>query len=126
MNDKQNAFVHEYLKDKNATQAAIRAGYSPRSAGQSAHRMMKDSEIKAAIDSGLEEAAENAQVTAEWVIERLMIEGEGKGPDTASSARVGALARLGDYLGVWAPEKRQVEVQGGLVLDLLGDEPDEG
>jgi phage terminase small subunit len=42
-------FVIEYLVDRNATQAAIRAGYSPRSAHAQAHRLLKRDDIRAAL-----------------------------------------------------------------------------
>lgn len=42
-------FATEFLKDQNATQAAIRAGFSPASARQQASRMLQDPRVKAAI-----------------------------------------------------------------------------
>ncbi|NCC69717.1 MAG: terminase small subunit, partial [Clostridia bacterium] len=46
---KQQAFVQEYLCDLNATQAAIRAGYSERTAGSQGERMLKNVEIQIAL-----------------------------------------------------------------------------
>lgn len=45
MNEKQLRFCEEYVVDHNATQAAIRAGYSPVSARQVSHRMMTNDDI---------------------------------------------------------------------------------
>ena len=45
LNARQSLFVAEYLKDKNATQAAIRAGYSQKTAGQIGHELLKKPEI---------------------------------------------------------------------------------
>jgi hypothetical protein len=42
---KQRAFVLEYLKDRNATQAAIRAGYSEASAHSQAHDLLKNPKV---------------------------------------------------------------------------------
>jgi len=53
MTDKQKRFCNEYLIDCNATQAAIRAGYSIKSAGRNADRMMKNDEIKTYIEEQL-------------------------------------------------------------------------
>lgn len=50
MTKKQKRFVEEYLIDLNATQAAIRAGYSPDTAGSIGNENLKKPEIKAAID----------------------------------------------------------------------------
>lgn len=49
MNARQKLFVEEYLKDLNATQAAIRAGYSERTAYSQGQRLLKNVEIENAI-----------------------------------------------------------------------------
>jgi phage terminase small subunit len=51
INDKQKRFCHEYIVDYNATQAAIRAGYSERSAYNIAHNLMKNDEVQSFISS---------------------------------------------------------------------------
>lgn len=53
---KQAAFVAEYPKDFNATAAAIRAGYAPRSARQQAARLLTKDDIQAALADIREEA----------------------------------------------------------------------
>jgi phage terminase small subunit len=65
---KQRRFVNEYCVDENATQAAIRAGYSENGAGQTAHNLLKLPEIKAAIAERMEELAVAASITPEWVV----------------------------------------------------------
>ncbi|MEP6968781.1 MAG: terminase small subunit, partial [Pseudomonadota bacterium] len=45
MTPKQQAFCGEYQFDGNATQAAVRAGYSPRTAYSAGHRLLKNVEI---------------------------------------------------------------------------------
>lgn len=65
---KQRRFVNEYCVDENATQAYIRAGYSQEGAGQSAHTLLKKSEIAAAIKERMEELAVAASITPEWVV----------------------------------------------------------
>lgn len=51
LNHRQLLFVMFFLKSGNATQAAIDAGYSPKSAGQVGHKLLKKVEIKQAISS---------------------------------------------------------------------------
>lgn len=51
---KQKRFCDEYLIDLNATQAAIRSGYSEKTAYSQGQRMLKNVEVKAFIDSELE------------------------------------------------------------------------
>lgn len=54
---KQQLFLTEYLIDMNATQAAIRAGYSEHSAYSCGQRMLKNVEIQAAIQQKLNDSA---------------------------------------------------------------------
>lgn len=68
LNDRQQRFVQEYCKDFNATQAAIRAGYSENGAGQSAHNLLKNSEILEAIEERKIEVAIHAKIDAAWVL----------------------------------------------------------
>ena len=49
MTPKQARFVAEYLKDLNATQAAIRAGYSEKTADRQGHRLLKNAEIQQSV-----------------------------------------------------------------------------
>lgn len=65
---KQRRFVNEYCVDENATQAYIRAGYSEEGAGQSAHTLLKKTEISEAIKERMEELAVAASITPEWVV----------------------------------------------------------
>jgi phage terminase small subunit len=55
MNNKRQAFVEEYLKDFNATRAAIRAGYSERTAYSQGQRLLKNVEVKTLISARLKE-----------------------------------------------------------------------
>ena len=48
---KQQRFVDEYLIDLNATQAAIRTGYSEKTAGQIGHELLKKPEIAIALQN---------------------------------------------------------------------------
>ena len=67
----QRLFVHEYLVDLNATQAAIRAGYSARSAAQIGQSLMLKPEIKTAIETRIAERAEKAGLTSDGVLNEL-------------------------------------------------------
>lgn len=69
LNLKQQRFVEEYLADPNGTQAAIRAGYSPRSARQHAHRMLSNADISEAISEARAELAEKTGVNPELIME---------------------------------------------------------
>jgi len=59
MTTKQEQFCLEYLKDFNATQAAIRAGYSPKTAVVTGHENLRKPDIKKKIDQLMSELIED-------------------------------------------------------------------
>lgn len=67
---KQAAFVLEYQRDFNATQAAIRAGYSKKTAGQIGEALLKKVEISNAIKDKIDKRAEKTELS----IERCLLE----------------------------------------------------
>ncbi|MFO0813571.1 MAG: terminase small subunit [Gemmatales bacterium] len=71
MNHKQERFVEEYLIDCNATQAAIRAGYSPKTADEYGRQLLGKTGVREAIQKGLAEKSNRCQVDAEWVVKNL-------------------------------------------------------
>lgn len=72
LTDKQQRFVAEYLVDLNATQAAIRAGYSARTAGSVGGENLKKPEIAAAIQAAMNKRAERTQVDADYVLRTIV------------------------------------------------------
>lgn len=66
------AFVREYLFDLNATQAAIRAGYSAKTAAQAGARLLRDVKIARAIGAAKAERARVAGLSNNMVLDRLM------------------------------------------------------
>lgn len=71
MNAKQRRFCDEYLVDCNATQAAIRAGYSPKTANEQGSRLLANANIKAYIDEHLSQMHNARTADAQEVIEYL-------------------------------------------------------
>lgn len=61
-------FAREYLVDLNATKAAIRAGYSAKTAGSQGHRLLKNVEIQALIQAGREAAAARTEITVDRIL----------------------------------------------------------
>lgn len=104
---KQQRFVEEYIVDLNATQAAIRAGYSERRASEIGYQLLQKTTVQEAISAAQQARSERTELTQDWVIEKLRREAEGRGQDTSSSARVAALKLLGLHRGMF-PKKLQV------------------
>ncbi len=71
MTKKQKRFIEEYLIDLNATQAAIRAGYSPDTAYSIGNENLKKPEIKSHIDKAMAERSKRTGVNADRVVMEL-------------------------------------------------------
>ncbi len=65
---KQRAFVEHYLIERDGTAAAIKAGYSPRSARVYASILLAKPHVRAAVEAGIVRISEKAEVTAERVL----------------------------------------------------------
>ncbi len=80
---KQRRFADEYLIDLNATQAAIRAGYSEKTAGSIGQENLKKPEIKIYIEEQLERLHNERTADAQEVIEYLtsVLRGESEGEE---------------------------------------------
>lgn len=120
LNNKQAAFVREYLIDFNATQAAIRAGYSQRTAGSQAHDLLKKPDIQAALKDGQKRLAEVTETEAEWVRRRLKEEATDFTEFASHSARIRALELIGKINGVFELDNKQKTDPLADVLKTLG------
>lgn len=73
MTEKQQMFVNEYLLDLNAKQAAIRAGYSERTAEVIGYQLLHKTSVSEAIEAAQGKRAESAGLNAQWVLDRLKL-----------------------------------------------------
>jgi phage terminase small subunit len=71
MTPKQERFVEEYLIDLNATQAAIRAGYSEATAAEQGSRLLSNVKISDAVSEGRRKLSERTEITQERVLKEL-------------------------------------------------------
>lgn len=71
LNPKQQRFVEEYLKDLNATQAAIRAGYSPKTAEVQGCRLLRNAQIRDRVTKRQAARAERTEITQDRVLREL-------------------------------------------------------
>jgi len=71
MTDKQDRFCEEYMIDLNATQAAIRAGYSPKTAREQAPRLLANVSIQNRIAQLQAEQSRRTGVSADRVVREL-------------------------------------------------------
>jgi len=117
LTQKHQRFCEEYIIDLNATQAAIRAGYSEDTAYSQGGRLLKDVEIKAEIERMKALRSEATQIDAAWVlrksaelhqlaIDKVHIPGAAK-----------ALELVGKHVGVQAFKDR-VEHTGQIAITI--------
>ncbi len=111
LTDKQRRFVEEYLVDLNATQAAIRAGYSKKTARAVGSENLTKPDIQAAVAEAQQARSERTKIDADWVLARLADEADADLADLYDEN--GGLKPITEWPLVW----RQ-----GLVAGLNVDE----
>lgn len=84
LTDRQKAFCDEYLIDLNATQAALRAGYSPKGAQRMAVRNMQNPLVQEYLNERREARSKRTQITQDFVLGELMKIATANGTDFAS------------------------------------------
>lgn len=105
LTDKQKRLVEEYLIDLNKTQAAIRAGYSPKSADRIAQNTLQKPHVQQYLQKRQKELSEKTGITQEWVLEELRKVAAANGSDFARVAGGGRFVELVDT-DTLPPEKR--------------------
>ena len=106
LSEKQKAFCREYLKDYNATQAYIRAGYTnSKHSHIYAYKLLQSIYIQQRITELTQKQAEKAEITVEWVIQELkQLYTRCQSSLTSKGAIAGAtkqLELLGKHIGMW-------------------------
>ncbi|OZB07103.1 MAG: hypothetical protein B7X61_15770 [Gallionellales bacterium 39-52-133] len=69
---KQETFVAEYLVDLNATQAAIRAGYSAKTANEQGSRLLANVSVQKLIQERMSQRAERLEITSDYVLNTIV------------------------------------------------------
>lgn len=99
LTEKQKAFVEEYLVDLNATHAAIRAGYSERTAYSKGNALLRHPEVATEIATAKLARSERTRVDADWLLARLAAEVEADIADLYDDN--GALKPVKEWPEIW-------------------------
>jgi len=120
LNEQQQLFVDYYLADigMNATSAAIKAGYSEKTARQQASRLLSNVNIQMAIKEAQKERQKRTLVTQDDVIRGLLTEAEWQGEGSSHSARVSAWAHLGKHLNMFTDKIDHTSSDGSMSPNL--------
>ena len=71
LTDKQKKFVEEYLIDLNATQACIRAGYSPKTAMEQGYQLLQKTSVQEAIAESMAERSRRTGINQDRIVQEL-------------------------------------------------------
>ena len=124
---KQQLFATEYLIDLNATQAAIRAGYSKRTAHSQGPRLLDNVEVKKRIQELGAKRSERCEITSDEVLQEIakvafvnldeeaMVEHRAR---ISVGEKLKALDQLGKHLKLFTD---RVQHDGGSLLETLVD-----
>lgn len=116
LTDKQELFAREYLKDLNATQAAIRAGYSEKTANEQASRLLANVNVQTFVAELKATRVEQTGIDAAYVLRRLVEIDQMDVLDILLSN--GELKPIKDWPKTW-----RTTLSGMDVTEIAGDTP---
>ena len=107
LTDKQQAFVDEYIVDKNGTQAVLRAWYKTKNPNRIASQNLSNPLIRGVIDKKLKKLSEktwlNAEAVVRWLYENAIDAKEAK----EYNASISAWDKLGKHFGIYEKDNDQ-------------------
>ena len=116
LSPKHKRFVAEYLKDLNATQAYIRAGYAERGANVNAARLMANDSIAAAVEKAQGKLAETADIDAAQIIKDLQKLSKDAAEAGQYSAAIKGKELVGKHAGMFI-ERRETTITERMVVE---------
>ncbi len=118
---KQQRFCDEYLIDLNATQAAIRAGYSPKTAEQLAYQLLQKTSVQNHIAELQKKREKRTEITQDSVLRELALIAFAKASDYARVVEKDAMVEVdGNMVPVLDEDGNQVKYR--TVEPILTDE----
>lgn len=118
---KQQRFVQEYLQDHNGTQAAMRTGYSAKTAKQQGSRLLAEPRIQAAVRAGQKKVAKKAEVTVDSLMAELEQARKLALKEKQASAAVTATMGKGKLAGLLVEKHKHSGAVGTYDLKNLSD-----
>ena len=124
LTDKQEMFCLEYIKDLNATQAAIRAGYSEKTSGATGHENLKKPEIQSRLSELKNERSDVVKLDAQYVLRRLKEIDELDVLDVINDD-MSSFKKLSEWPKSWRTSisgidmKRMVQMDGDTPIDTI-------
>jgi len=116
LNERQSSFVSEYLKTGNATESAIRSGYSQRTAYSIGQRLLKNVEINKAIKEHRKRISKETELTVSEVVKEIRVLALNAESETN---RLRAYDMLMKHLGGYRNEVKIIESLSDKQLDEI-------
>lgn len=112
LNERQKLFVAEYLKDPNAKGAAIKAGYSEKTAEQIGYQLLQKTSVAEAITKAQQKRERRTEITADKVLKALSDIGFNEDKERTTD-RLKALELIGKHLGMYTDKmEMKAEITG--------------
>ncbi len=116
LTDKQIRFIEEYLIDLNAKQAAIRAGYSAKSAEFQGSKLLADSKVSQELKLRQEVTSKKLEITKESLIKDLN-DIKNLQKTKSPQAAIKAIEVISRMLGLFSPDK--IEHSGHVPISII-------
>lgn len=115
MPEKVARFVAEYVIDLNGKQAAIRAGYSPRTAESQASRLLSNAKVKSAVAAAKRKIAQRLELSAEKVLADIARISDKAERARQFNAAIRGQQLLGQHLKLFTEKHEHGGIGGGPV-----------
>ena len=112
MTPKQILFAEQYLLDHCGAAAAVRAGYAPQAARQTAYELLAKPDVRALVAEHEAEAERSLGLSRERVIAELKAAIELARVQGNPAAQIAGWREIAKMCGYYAPERRQIELSG--------------
>ncbi len=116
----QERFVDYYMVSLNATQAALKAGYSPKHAGKMGFKLVENSRIKSEIEKRKVKNQEKVHITAEQVVQGIAAIATDE--EARNSDKIKAYELLGRYLALFV-DRQQLTGKDGESIQVTFNIP---
>jgi phage terminase small subunit len=120
---RQQKFIEFYRVSSNATDAALKAGYSKKTAYSYGQQLLKNLEIQKALNGIKHEDAVRNNVNVDLIFEILLREANRNPDESSGSSRVRAAELLGKQIGMWNEQPKEDNVFADFVDALKQVKP---
>lgn len=104
---RQEKFVEHYRISGNATDAAIKAGYSKKTAAVTGHENLRKPNIQKALAEIKQQDAVRNNLSVDWILEGLRKEATRDYEESSGASRVKAYELMGKHVGMWRDSSEQ-------------------